>query len=551
MALTEIKNDYIEVLPGVAFYHESWNEQVKSVFSEEALQLLKRLHEEFEPQRQKLLMARDERQKAYDAGALPEYSDKNSEAVAGKWKVSPIPADLQRRRVEITSPINSARMVINMLSRNEEGYRADMAMLDFEDSMKPSWNNVLNGFHNLIGAVDGTLEDRKKMPDGTEKVYKLDRNDMAGIMVRVRGIHLNEINLLINGEAISAGLFDLAVCFFHTAKKLMTEGKTPKYYVPKCEHFMEARWWNELFTALESALEIAVGNLKATFLIETLPAAFQIEEILYEIREHAAGMNVGRWDKIFSDIKVLKNHKDRIMADRASITMQSPWMMNYAKRLIKICHERGAFAIGGMSAFTPGKDADAREKQSAKVLEDKRFEASIGHDGCWVSHPYFIGIAMQAFTKDNQTGSLLENFDKYSDILPQSIGPKTLEGLRKNIRVGIAYMRGWQEDLGCIAWDDLMEDLATMEISRVQVWQWLHHGTKLDDGTVVRPELVREVFDSELKKINSEVRETMKGQKDEMIEEALRQFSEAKKAAEEVFLKKEFENFLTENSYIS
>lgn len=549
MSKTVLQNDYIEVIPSVAFYYAAGTESAKSVLTPNFLELLKSLHEKFEPQRQALLEARTKRQEEYDRGQVPQYLDQNSEAAAGNWKVAAIPADLMRRRVEITGPVNSARLVINMLSPNEEGRCADTAMLDFEDSMKPSWANVISGIHNVIGAADGTLTDRKKMPDGSEKVYRLDAANMAVMMVRVRGIHLNEINLKINGQPVSAGLLDLAACFYHTAKKLISQGKTPKYYVPKCEHFLEARWWNNLFTELELALEIPMGTLKATFLIETLPAAYQIEEILYEVRDHAAGMNVGRWDKIFSDIKVLKNHKDRNLADRASITMLSPWMLNYAKRLIKICHNRGAFAIGGMSAFTPGKDATVREKQLAKVFEDKQFEAAIGHDGCWVSHPYFIGTAMLAFVSDNQLDRMLDDFDKYPDLLPRADGPKTLAGLRKNIRVGVAYVRGWKQDLGCIAWDDLMEDLATMEISRVQVWQWLHHRTRLDDGTEVCPDLVKKLFETELQQIETELGEAMKGQPEAVIEETLEQFREAKREAEEIFLQERFADFLTENSY--
>lgn len=549
MSKTVLQNDYIEAIPSVAFYHTAGTESAKRVLTPKFLELLKSLQEKFEPQRQALLEARAKRQEEYDRGQVPQYLDRNSEAVAGNWKVAAIPADLMRRRVEITGPVNSARLVINMLSRNEDGQCADTAMLDFEDSMKPSWANVISGIHNVIGVVDGTLTDKKKLPDGSEKVYRLDAANMSVMMVRVRGIHLNEINLKINGQPVSAGLFDLAACFYHTAKKLISQGKTPKYYVPKCEHFLEARWWNNLFTELELALEIPMGTLKATFLIETLPAAYQIEEILYEIRDHATGMNVGRWDKIFSDIKVLKNHKDRNLADRASITMLSPWMLNYAKRLIKICHNRGAFAIGGMSAFAPGKSSDVREKQLAKVLEDKQFEAAIGHDGCWVSHPYFIGTAMQAFVSDNQLDRMLDDFDKYPDLLPRAEGPKTLAGLRKNIRVGVAYVRGWKQDLGCIAWDDLMEDLATMEISRVQVWQWLHHRTMLDDGTEVRPDLVKKLFETELRQIETELREAMKGQPEAVIEETLEQFREAKREAEEIFLQERFTDFLTENSY--
>jgi malate synthase len=328
---------------------------------------------------------------------------------------------------------------------------------------------------------------------------------MAYVMVRCRGLHLDESNFTIHGERISGGLLDLATCFYHTARLYMNKGLTPKYYVPKCEHYLEARWWNEVFTELEKKMHLPVPTLRATFLIETLPATFQAEEILYEIREHAAGLNVGRWDKIFSDIKVLRNHPDRIMPDRATISMSRPWMENYAKRVIKICHDHGAFAMGGMAAFTPGKSKELREEQTQKVLADKKREAEWGHDGCWVSHPYFIGVAMQAMNFPTNQLQMKTNFDKYSDILPQGVGPHTLKGLRTNVRVGIAYMHGWNNDVGCVAFDNLMEDLATLEISRAQTWQWLHNQVKLDEGMTVNKELVAKIFDEEFERIKSEI----------------------------------------------
>ncbi len=551
MSSISTQQDYIEVLTGVSFYDYAWDDRSQGLFPKELLQLLKHLHENLELERQALLSSRKERQEKYDAGELPQYLDKNSAAVQGNWQIAPIPRDLLTRRVEITGPVHEAKMVINMLSRNEAGDRADTAMLDFEDSMKPTWENVINGFYNVIGAASLTLTDRKTLPNGSEKIYKLDPKDMALPMIRVRGLHLNEINLKINDQPISAGLFDLGVCFFHTAKILIAQGKTPKYYVPKCEHYLEARWWNKLFTMLEEALEISMGTLKVTFLIETLPAAFQIEEILYEIRDHAVAMNVGRWDKIFSDIKVLKNHAERNLADRGTITMKSPWMLNYAKRLIKICHSRGALAIGGMAAFTPGKTVEMREAQNIKVAEDKAFEVSIGHDGCWVSHPYFIGVALKAFPKNHQLDVLLEDFDKYPDIMPKAVGAKTLPGLRKNLRVGMAYMQGWNSGRGCVAWDNMMEDLATMEISRVQVWQWLRHNTRLDDDDYVDKEGVKKCFNEEFEKICEEIRESTAGQPEEVINDMITQFSRAKDEAEKLYLEERFRDFLTENSYLA
>ncbi|MFZ4714571.1 MAG: malate synthase [Bacteriovoracaceae bacterium] len=476
------------------------------LFPVELQNLLLKLHTDFNPRRLDLLKEREIRQSKYDSGSVPEFLDKSSIAVTTAWKVHPIPQDLLCRRVEITGPVNSAKMVINMLSRNESGARADMAMLDFEDSMMPSWTNILDGFKNVIGAVSGNLSYvQPATSTKPEKTYRLDANDMAAVMVRVRGLHLNEENVQIQNTPISGGLFDLVTCFYHTAKIYLAQKKTPKFYVPKCEHYLEARWWNDLFTALEKSMNLPVPTLRATFLIETLPATYQVEEILYELKEHAVGLNVGRWDKIFSDIKVLKNHSDKVLADRASITMACSWMENYAKRVVKICHSHGAFGMGGMSAFTPGKTENERNAQTERVIADKKREWDWGHDGCWVSHPYFIGIAVEAFKKENQLNILLNDFDKYSSILPQAEGPKTINGLCTNLRVGIAYMQGWNAEIGCVSWDGLMEDLATLEISRAQVWQWLHHKVKLDDGTIVTEELVKKNFESELQKILKEV----------------------------------------------
>lgn len=490
---------------GVEIHAPAWNLRTKVILNTEVVALLAELHRKFQPQRKALLAQRAERQKQYDAGAVPTYRiDENSEALTGDWQVNAIPEDLQMRRVEITGPVNSSKMVIQMLSRNGEGARADTAMLDFEDSMKPSWQNIVDGVHNVIGVSQGRLE---TVENG--KVYRLDPEDQAVMMVRVRGLQLDESNIRIDGEAVSGGLLDLTLCWYHTAKELIARGKTPKYYIPKTEYHEEAAWWDEVFTALETYSGVPVGTLKATFLIETLPAAFQMEEILYAFRRHAAGMNVGRWDKIFSDIKILKNHPDRIMGDRATISIKpdTPWMFNYAQSLIKICHKRGAFAIGGMAAFTPGKTAELREAQTARVVADKHFENSIGHDGCWVSHPYFIGHALSQFQQKNQLTVLREDVADRPDLLPQGRGPYTLGGLRTNVRVGIGYQEGWNRDIGCVAWDNLMEDLATLEISRAQTWQWLKNGVTLESGQRVTRELIEQVFTEELAKINEELQE--------------------------------------------
>lgn len=530
---------------GVEASADQHTQKLLSLLNDDFTNFFARLHRELEAERQSLLKERKIRQLNFDEGALPTYPNRETEAVTGHWKINPLPEDLKKRRVEITGPVNSAKMVINMLSRNDDGVRADMAMLDFEDSMKPSWPNVVDGIFNVIGAARGDL--RFEQPSGNgrpAKVYELNPDDMPGVMVRCRGLHLNEENITVDGEAVSAGLFDLAVTFYHAAEYLKNRGLTPKYYVPKCESYQEARWWNKLFGMLEDELKVETGTLRATFLIETLTAAFQIEEILYEIRDHAAGLNVGRWDKIFSDIKVLRYHEDRVMPDRSTIDMSKPWMDQYAKRLIKICHSRGAMAIGGMSAFTPGKDPELRKEQTAKVKADKKNEHDIGHDGCWVSHPYFITSALECFSEDNQLDRLLLDQDKYPELLPQGEGDVTETGLRTNIRVGIAYMQGWNQDIGCVAWDNLMEDLATLEISRAQIWQWIYHKVVMTDGRMITRALVNRMFDEELSRIMAEVEEVMKGKSEKSIEAVKKQFEQARKDAGAIFLLKNLPDFL-------
>jgi len=539
-------SSWVDLGHGVAVNPRAWNAKCPLLLVPEAAELLAELHHTLGARRLELLAERTKRQAAWDAGALPEYLERGSEAVRGDWKVAPIPADLQKRRVEITGPANDAKMVINMLSRGESGHRADTAMLDLEDSMKPSWANVIDGIDNIIQAIRHQLEYEKPAKAGQPgRKYRLDPQDMAKVMVRVRGLHLAESNVRVDGEAISGGLFDLALCLFHTLHLQVERGETPKIYVPKVEHFLEARLWNDAFVLIQEKLGVPGGTLRATFLIETLPAAFQMEEILYELREHAAGLNVGRWDKIFSDIKVLKNHADRVIADRASIGLNRPWMKAYALRLIQICHQRGAAAIGGMAAFTPGRTAELRQHQTSKVLADKQFEHGLGHDGCWVSHPYFIGPALSAFPQDNQLGVLHEELDRYPDLLPQSTPPRTEAGLRTNCRVGIAYLEGWRRDLGCVAWDDLMEDLATLEISRAQTWQWLRHQVPLDDGRVVDAALVHSIFDLELERILAEIDADAEGRVGPELQARKDAFTAARDEAAKIFLDEQLAPFLS------
>ena len=541
--------DFTAIAEGVIINTVAWTAQAQRVLTPEAISLLARLHRALAPRRRELLDARQTRQAAFDRGELPDYLDKGEHPDAHDgWQVAPLPLDVMKRRVEITGPVSDPKMVINMLSRTADGHRADAAMLDFEDAMKPSWNNVMQGVENLIGAAKGTLRFVKPATAETlEKVYALNPDDMPLLMARVRGLHLDESNLLVDGTPVSGGMMDYVLSTFHTARILMAQGKTPKYYVPKVEHYLEARWWNDLFTMVEEALDVAVGSFKATFLIETLPAAFQMEEILYELRQHAAGLNGGRWDKIFSDIKVLRAHADRVLADRNTIGMNRPWMSDYVKHLIWVCHKHGAFGMGGMAPQTPGRTKEMRQKQVQKVVEDKIFEAGIGHDGCWVSHPYFIGPAMQPFTRDNQL-DVMPDIGERPDLLPKATGPRTIDGVRVNVRVAMGYVQGWNLDIGCVAWDDRMEDLATLEISRAQLWQWLHHRVVLDDGTPVTPDLVNRVFSEELEKILEEVHTMMKGKPEEAIAKQVARFRQARIDAEAIFVADQFRPFLSLSS---
>ncbi|MEO1477082.1 MAG: malate synthase A [Bacteroidota bacterium] len=543
-----------ELADGVEINTFAWTPQARRLLTPDALALLARLHRALEPERQSLLMARKARQESFDNGARPDFLEPTEHPDArGDWQVAPLPEDLQMRRVEITGPVSDAKMVINMLSRTADGQRADCAMVDFEDSMKPSWNNVMQGVENVIGIAEGTLSAEKTDAMGVVvKRYQLDPADMALPMVRVRGLHLDESNLRIDGAPISGGLLDFALVAYHTAKTFMAKGTTPKFYVPKVEHYLEARWWNTLMDGIEDALGLERSTVRATFLIETLPAAYQMEEILYEIRTHAAGLNGGRWDKIFSDIKTLRAHGDRVMADRATIGMNRDWMSNYAKQLIRVCHKHGAFGMGGMAAFTPGRDPELRARQTAKVVADKEFEASIGHDGCWVSHPYFIGPALEPFLAkldgaQNQLG-VIPDLPERPDLLPKSDGPKTMAGLRTNVRVGIAYMKGWNQDIGCVAWDNLMEDLATLEISRAQTWQWLHQGLFLDEGPQVTKSLVLSIFDQELAEIKEEIGDAMAGQPEAVVAAELARYEQAARDAAAIFTEDAMRDFLTTRS---
>ncbi|KVQ74019.1 malate synthase A [Burkholderia multivorans] len=474
----------------------------EAILTPDALELVASLHRAFEPRRQALLQARVERTKRLDAGERPDFLPETKAIREGDWKVAPLPADLQCRRVEITGPVER-KMIINALNSGADSY-----MTDFEDSNAPSWTNQIDGQINLKDAVRRTIS-----LEQNGKSYKLN-DKIATLIVRPRGWHLDEKHVTVDGQRVSGGIFDFALFLFHNAKELIARGSGPYFYLPKMESHLEARLWNDIFVAAQEAIGIPRGTIRATVLIETILAAFEMDEILYELREHSSGLNAGRWDYIFSAIKKFKNDRDFCLADRSKITMTVPFMRAYALLLLKTCHKRNAPAIGGMSALIPIKnDPEANEKAMAGVRSDKQRDATDGYDGGWVAHPGLVPIAMEEFVKvlgdkPNQIGKQRDDVQvegkNLLDFQPEA--PITEAGLRNNINVGIHYLGAWLDGNGCVPIHNLMEDAATAEISRSQVWQWIRSPKGvLDDGRKVTAELVREFSKAELENVKRSV----------------------------------------------
>ena len=474
------------------------------VLTPEALRFAGALAREFEDRRQSLLERRKTVQQNIDKGHLPDFLPETRAIREGDWEVAPIPHDLQDRRVEITGPVDR-KMVINALNSGAKTY-----MADFEDSHCPTWGGTIEGQINLMDAVDGTIS--FDSPEG--KHYALNQ-ETAVLIVRPRGWHLIEKHVMVDGRPISGSLFDFALYFFHNAAKLLQKGTGPYFYLPKLESHLEARLWNDIFVRAQEMMGIAQGTIKATVLIETILAAFETEEILYELRDHMAGLNCGRWDYIFSFIKKFKNLPQYIFPDRAQVTMTRHCMRSYSLQVIKTCHRRGAHAMGGMAAQIPIKDDPERNAAAlAKVREDKIREATDGHDGTWVAHPGLVAIALEEFDRympqANQVDRLREDVQvSAQDLLRCPEGTITEEGLRNNVSVGIQYMASWLGGNGCVPIYHLMEDAATAEISRTQVWQWVHHPKGvLEDGRDITLELFQTVVREELDQLRSELGET-------------------------------------------
>jgi len=474
------------------------------ILSPEALEFLVMLCRTFEPRRQALLKQREQRQAEFDQGIRPDFHAETAAIRQGNWTVAPCPADLQDRRVEITGPTDR-KMVINALNSG-----ANVFMADFEDSTTPTWENSVQGQINIRDAALRTIS--YTSPEG--KSYRL-KDKPAVLMVRPRGWHLNEKHVLVDGKPISGGIFDFALYFFHNARHLLAQGSGPYFYLPKLEGHLEARLWNDIFITAQKTLGLPVGSIKATVLIETVLATFEMDEILYELREHSAGLNSGRWDYIFSCIKKFRKDPNFILADRNLVTMTAPFMRAYALLLVKTCHRRGAFAMGGMAAQIPIKnDPVANDIALAKVREDKTREATDGYDGTWVAHPGLVPVAREIFDQfmpspnqiSRQRNDVHSTAADLLDFAPQR--PITEEGLRMNINIGLQYLGSWLAGTGCVPIHHLMEDAATAEISRAQIWQWIRspHGV-LTDGRKVTVELFRALVPSELQKIREELGE--------------------------------------------
>lgn len=510
------------------------------VLTPEALEFVAALEREFRSTRKHLLAQRAERQRRLDAGEMPDFlSTTRRIRDDASWRIGAIPADLQNRRVEITGPVER-KMMINALNSG-----AMVFMADFEDANSPTWHNILQGHRNLRDAIDRTIT--YTSPEG--KLYRL-KDETATLMVRPRGWHLVEKHVVVDGEPVAASLFDFGMYVFHQATNLLERGTGPYFYLPKLESHLEARLWNSVFEFAQERLGLARGTIKATVLIETILAAFEMEEILYELKDHIVGLNAGRWDYLFSIIKKFSGKSDFILPDRAQLTMTVPFMRAYTELLVKTCHKRGAHAIGGMAAFIPSrKDATVNEIALARVTEDKLRESNDGFDGTWVAHPDLVPVALKPFNEvlgnaPHQKHRLREEVNvTAADLLNFHVagGTVTEAGLRNNISVALQYIAAWLGGQGAVGIFNLMEDAATAEISRSQVWQWLHHrGTTLADGRAVTPDLYRAILPDELAAVQNIIGN--EAFQSERFQFALRLFNH-------LVMQRQFTEFLTVEAY--
>lgn len=521
-----------------AQYDKDPSLKYEAILTMGAIDFIEELHNRFNKRRLELLERRQARQKTLDEGELPFFSNATASIRNdASWKIARTPKDLEKRWVEITGP-TERKMMINAMNSG-----ADVFMADFEDANSPTWENILNGQVNLQDAVNGTIS--FESPEG--KKYALKENH-AVLMVRPRGWHLNEKHLKIDSEEMSGSLFDFGLFFFHNAKKLIAKGSGPYFYLPKMENHHEARLWNDVFVFAQEKLGIPIGTIKATVLIETILAAFEMDEILYELKDHSAGLNAGRWDYLFSIIKKFRNHTNLHFPDRDSITMKAPFLRSYTDLLVQTCHKRGAHAMGGMSAFIPNrKEPEVTEKALKKVREDKEREVKDGFDGTWVAHPDLVSVAHDIFAeylkgKPNQKDRLREDVKvQASDLIDFSFhdGSITEEGLRHNLSIAMQYLCGWLSGTGAVALFNLMEDAATAEISRAQVWQWMHNRERQTDEVEITPVWVEKLMEEEYQKILTQYGDTF----DEKI------YHQVHELMEELLFDPKFVEFLTLPAY--
>jgi malate synthase len=502
------------------------------IFTPEALNFFVDLHRRFNPTRETLLEARQVRKKALDAGKLPDFLPETAKVRNSEWKVVPAPADLQDRRVEITGPAER-KMMINAFNSG-----ANVFMADIEDALSPTWHNVAGAQVALKEAVRRTLSFTS--PEG--KQYKLN-DKIATMLVRPRGWHLLEKHVIIDGKPVSASLFDFSMFFFHNAHEALKRGSGPYFYLPKLESHLEARLWDDVFTYAQEKLKVPHGSIRATVLIETILAAFEMDEILYELKDHMSGLNAGRWDYTFSMIKKFSSHPQFVLPDRSQVTMTVPFMKSYCNLLVQTCHKRGAHAMGGMAAFIPSrKDAQVNDLALTKVREDKVRETSQGFDGTWVAHPDLVPIAKECFdkalgTNPHQKHMLREEITVSArDLLDTKIegGKITEAGVRANIDVALQYIESWLRGVGAAAIHNLMEDAATAEISRAQLWQWIHNKSIMDDGRPVTHELYETIKKEELSQLSRS---------------GAGQFAEAAQVLDSLINSKQFVEFLTISAY--
>jgi malate synthase len=488
-------------LPEGVEVHGRFKPGYERVLTAEALAFLAKLHRKFEPRRRALLERRAERQARFEAGELPDFLPETREIREGAWTVGPIPVDLLDRRVEITGPTDR-KMIVNALNSG-----ARVFMTDFEDANSPTFDNMVEGQINLIDRWQGRIDFTDTQ---SGKHYRLG-DKPAVLMVRPRGWHLPEKHVTIEGEALAGAFFDFGLYIFHSAKATLEQGSGPYFYLPKMESHLEARLWNEVFEEAQKSLGLPRGTIKATVLIETLPAAFEMHEILYELKDHITGLNCGRWDYIFSFIKTLNAHQDYVLPDRSQVVMSKAFLAAYSELLIQTCHGRGAFAMGGMAAQIPNrKDIAANEAALAKVRADKEREARNGHDGTWVAHPDLVPVAMEVFDKlmpgKNQCHVKREDVRVGRDaLLKVHEGTKTEAGFRENIRVGVQYVEAWLRGRGAVPLYNLMEDAATAEISRTQIWQWLKYGAVLEGGHRITRDFFERCLREEMKRVEEEI----------------------------------------------